>query len=84
MLKYHKLQDDLTELFARSFHYFENFDKVAHLKTAAEVTEAIDGGIKRYMVDPVYAAKVNHMVAHVTLVVQENENAASQAQRCRR
>ena len=71
-MNYRKLHDDITEVVAKGLHYLENYERTSGLKTAAEVTESVDGGLKRFMVDPVYHAKVQMLVAHLTNVVRSN------------
>jgi hypothetical protein len=58
-----RLNYDITETVAKGLHYLENVEKVSHLKTAEEVSNAVDGGVERYMDDPIYHAKVQ-MLAH--------------------
>lgn len=71
-MNYRKLHDDITEVVAEGLYYIENYERIRGMKTAAEVNESVDGGLKRYMVDPVYHAKVQMLVAHLTSVVRSN------------
>lgn len=63
------LSRDLTEIVAQQLHYLEHIHGKAEFKTAAEVSEAVDGGLRRYATDYVFRAKVTSTVASIISVV---------------
>jgi len=76
-IDYRILSDNFTEVLAKGMHYFESQESINTLKTAREVLESVDGGTKRYMVDPIYRARVRTLVAHLLDVTRKNMLAAS-------
>lgn len=70
-LDYRLLRDKLTEVVAQGLHYTENIEKINTMKTAMEVSAAIDGGLARYRSDHIYYAKVQSFVAQLLRVIPE-------------
>jgi hypothetical protein len=70
MMNMRKLHDDITDVLARGLHYTENVEKVIAMRTAAEVTTAMEGGIDRYTNDPIFRVKVQTLVHQVMEVVR--------------
>lgn len=60
-----KLHNEITEEIAHGLHYLDNVEMIVGLKTAAEVQAAVEGGMDRYMNDPIFRRKVQTLVARV-------------------
>lgn len=65
----------LTGVVIEALQYFDHIDKNGVPMTAAETTESISGGIKRYQTDPVFHAKVQMLVSRLITVIDEVLNA---------
>ena len=72
-MNYYRLSNDLTDLVIEALQHFEHIDKNGPPHTVEEATESISGGIKRYMIDPVFRAKVQMLVSRIARTVQEHD-----------
>lgn len=73
-MNYRKLSNDITDVVIEALQYFDHVDKNGVPMTAAETTESISGGIKRYQTDPVFHAKVQMLVSRLIKVIDEVPN----------
>lgn len=71
-----KLNRDLTELMAKQLHYLEHIHGKSDFKTAAETSEAIEGGLRRYATDYIFRSKVTSTVASILGVIDAAMSAA--------
>jgi hypothetical protein len=70
-----KLCNDMTDAVANQLHYFDNYQNIESMKSAADVREVVEGGRHRYMHDAMFHAKVDSMVHRIIEVVRNIENA---------
>lgn len=71
-----ELSRDLTELMAKQLHYLEHIHGKSDFKTAAETSEAIEGGLRRYATDYIFRSKITSTVASILDIIDAAIDAA--------
>jgi hypothetical protein len=63
------LRNNIADVVVSNLYYLLNIDRIHTIKTAAEVTEAIEGAVRAYRNDSIFHAKVETMLAAIYRVL---------------